>query len=522
MVGLELLVAVAAVVLVGTVIGRRLHISPPVVLLACGVIIGLLPTVGDVQLPPDVVLLIFLPALLFWESLTISLQQVRQNFRGIALAGTVLVVLSAGAVAVVAHTFGLPWGPAWILGAAVAPTDATAVAVLGRLLPFRRMTALRAESLVNDGTALVLYSVAVTATISTRPGALSIAGQFVASYLVGIAIGLAVAYAGFVLRRTLADPLLGNTATVLVPFVAYLVAEELHGSGVLAVVTAGIVLGQAAPRIGRSATRHQSETFWTLVTFWLNAALFVLVGARLPSVVEGLSSSRLGHALLIVMAVVAVLVVVRVAFVFASSWLIAGLDRRRHGAGQLASGRYRLVSGLAGFRGAISLAIALSVPEFTDAGAPLPFRDTVIFVTAGVIVVTLAQGLVLPRVVRWAGFAPDTDLRKQRKLAETAAEEAALDALPQFVDEQHIDPAIGDQVRLEIEQHLLHLTEPGTDQSLSGRQEYLRLRLALIGTKRAAILRLRDERTIDDTVLRTIQSTLDLEELRLKAYDTRG
>ena len=522
MVGLELLVAVGTLVLAGTVLARRLHVSPPLVLLALGVLIGFVPEIGDLTLPPDVVLLIFLPALLFWDSLTISLQQLRRYFRGIILSSTLLVVLTAAAVAVVAHAMGLPWAPAWILGAAVAPTDATAVGVLGRLLPYRRMTVLRAESLINDGTALVLYSIAVTAAVATRPGAWSIAGEFVASYGVGIAVGLAVGYLGLTVRRRLADPLLGNTATVLVPFVAYLISEQLHGSGVLAVVCAGIVIGRNAPRVGRSATRHQSETFWTLVTFWLNAALFVLVGAQLPSIVDSLSGGRVGHALLMVLAVVAVLVVVRVAFLFASSTLIAASDRRRHGTAEANRARYRLVSGLAGFRGAVSLAIALSVPEMTDAGQPLGHRDTVVFVTAGVIVVTLAQGLVLPRVVRWAGFAPDSSLKTQRDLAETAAEEAALNALPQVVDEHDIEPNVGEQVRLEIEQHLLHLTDPASEGPRSARQEYLQLRLALIPPKRAAILKLRDERTIDDVVLRRIQSALDLEELRLKAFDSRA
>src|SRR3954463_14477511 len=159
--GLILVVVLGISIVASGVVATRLRLAPPVLLLGCGVLLGFVPALREVHLPPEAVLLLFLPALLWWESLTTSLREIRSNLRGVVLVSTLLVLVTAAAVAVTAHAFGLPWAPAWVLGAAVAPTDATAVGSLARILPQRSMTVLRAESLVNDGTALVIYGLAV-------------------------------------------------------------------------------------------------------------------------------------------------------------------------------------------------------------------------------------------------------------------------------------------------------------------------------------------------------------------------
>ncbi|GAA4390960.1 Na+/H+ antiporter [Tsukamurella soli] len=526
MYGLEIVVAVGAALLFGSLAARRLHLTPPLALLGAGLLLGFLPPLHGAKMPPETVLLLFLPALLFWDSLTTSLQEIRRNLRGIVLASTLLVVITAGAVAAVAHGFGVPWGPAWVLGAALAPTDATAIGILGRLLPYRNMTVLRAESLVNDGTALVVYGVALAYSLGRHVGPLDVGLDLLRSYGGGVAAGIVIAYPGLQLRRRIADPMLSSTATALIPFAAYLLAESAGASGVLAVVTAGLWISQASPWRGRAVTRHQTEVVWGLLTFWLNGALFVLVGLQLPATVSGLTSSRLGPALGLVAAAAATLVASRIGFLLASAYTIRLLDRRPSQRGRLVGNRYRIVSGFAGFRGAVSLAIALSIPETTGSGAHFPYRDVIVFVTAGVIVVSLAQGLFLPALVRWAHLPRDTTLREQSRLADHEATEAVLAALDELADKAGAETETVERFRREYERHLQDLDDnadraAGGDASgpadMSQYTQAARLRKAALAHKRATLTRMRSERRIDDAVYRRRLSALDLEELRLLA-----
>jgi NhaP-type Na+/H+ or K+/H+ antiporter len=233
--GLELVVILGVAVLVCNFIGQRFRIAPPVLLLVSGTLLGFLPSVREVQLPSEVVLFIFLPVLLYWESLTTSLREIRSNLRDIVLMGTTLVFATAGVVAVVAHAVGVAWGPAWVLGAAVAPTDATAVGVLARALPHRDVTVLRAESLINDGTALVIYGLAVGITVGEEQlSAPEVSWLFLVAYGGGALAGAVTAWVGVQVRRRLDDALLANVVTVLTPFTAVLLAETIHASGVLA------------------------------------------------------------------------------------------------------------------------------------------------------------------------------------------------------------------------------------------------------------------------------------------------
>jgi Na+/H+ antiporter len=518
---LELVVVLGVAILICHVVGHRLRVAPPVLLLLAGVLLGFVPTLRHVHLPPEAMLLLFLPALLYWESLTTSLREIRRDLRGILLLSTVLVVATAGAVAAAAHAFGLPWGPAWVLGAALAPTDATAVGVLARMLPRRNVTLLRAESLINDGTALVIYGLAVGITVGEQHLSVPhVGGLFLLSYGGGALAGVVTAWLGVRLRRRLHDPLLGNVATLATPFTAFLLAETVHASGVLAVVVCGLIISQAGPRVVRADTRQQAEAFWSLATFVLNGALFVLVGLEVQSAVRGLTSVDLTRAVIAVGAVAAVVVTVRFVFLFAVTYLIRLLDRRAQQRLRRVSDRARVVSGVAGFRGAVSLAAALAVPEVLASGQPFPGRDMIVFVTAGVIVVTLVvQGALLPGVVRWARLPRDTSVEQERRLAETLATEEALAALPEIAEETGVDADVADRMRREYEEHLwaLRAREDGDedDSAIRHDQHYTVLRQALLDRKRATVVRLRDEHRIDDIVLRQVQRMLDIEEIRL-------
>lgn len=234
MFALELVVILAATMLVAGVAARRLRVAAPIVLLLAGALLGLAPVAGQVHVPPELTLMVFLPVLRFWESLYTSFQGIRRDFHGIVALSTLLVAATAAAVAWLAHLLGLPWGPAWVLGAALAPTDATAVAALGRILPRPSVINLRAESLINDGTALVLYGVAIGVTVGDQTLLASgVTWLFVVSFGGGIAAGVLVGWVGGIIRSRVLDVLLGNVALLLLPFSAFLVAESVGASGVV-------------------------------------------------------------------------------------------------------------------------------------------------------------------------------------------------------------------------------------------------------------------------------------------------
>lgn len=232
--GLEITVLLGLTILAGTMLAPRVRLALPLVLVVFGLLLGFVPALREVQLPPETVLLLFLPAMLFWESLTTSLRSIRRDFRYILPMSSLLVVASAFAVAGVAVLFGLPWEIALILGAAVAPPDATAVAALGRLLPRRSFMKLKAESLTNDGTALVLYAIAVSLAVGGNVTPLMVTWTVVVSYLGGIAVGVVVAAAAWLLLRRVHTTITINVTMVLLPFTAFLIAEMIDASGVLA------------------------------------------------------------------------------------------------------------------------------------------------------------------------------------------------------------------------------------------------------------------------------------------------
>ncbi|MEU5870916.1 Na+/H+ antiporter [Glycomyces sp. NPDC047369] len=521
MLGLELIVVIGAALVACRVGAQRSGIAAPILLLAAGVLLGFVPAFTGIELPSAVVLLLFLPALLWWEAMNTPLREIRKFRRGILLTGTLLVVITAAAVAATAHAFGLPWGPAWVLGAALAPTDATAVSVVSRLLPRRNLTVLRAESLINDGTALVVFGLAVGVVVGEQHlSALHIGGELVVSYAGGIAAGALAASVGVFVRRFITDTLAASTIFFLIPFTGYLLAELVHASGVLAAVAAGLIVSQTSPVYGTAPARRQVFAFWGLVTFMLNGALFVLIGIEAHPAVRGLDGTGLLRAIAMVLAIAAVMTATRIAFLFASAYLIRAIDRRPQQRLLRMSDRARIVSGLCGFRGAVSLAVALAVPHTLDSGAPFPDRDTIVFVTFGVIIVMLLPAFALPAVIRWARFPADTRFDDELALARTETTTAAIEALPRLAEETEADPEAVRRLDAEMREHLDAL-DTGADgdpaEAARLRDDYNRLRLAVIGEKRSTMIRLRNERRIDDAVLRRMQATLDIEEVRLLA-----
>ena len=445
--GLEVTVLLGLTILVGTLIAPRVRLALPLVLVIFGLLLGFIPPLREVQLPPETVLLLFLPVILFWESLTTSLRSIRRDFRYILPMSTVLVVASAFAVAGIGVLFGMPWEIALILGAAVAPPDATAVAALGRLLPRRTFMKLKAESLTNDGTALVLYAIAVSLALGGQITPLSVTLDVLISYVGGIAAGVVIAGLGYLLLRRTSSTIVINVALLLIPFTAFLAAETVHASGVLAVVVAGLIVAYVSPRVTTASSRRQADAAWPFGVFLLHGALFVLIGLEVQYVVHEISAAAIGRLVLITLAVWATLLVVRYVF-----QVLNVLFQRQTG-GRPARGarsRARVVSTMAGMRGAVSLAIALSVPATITEGGVVSGRDEIVFVTAGVIMLSLlVQAPLLPALVRWARFPVDHVEDEEYELAERAISGAALAALDDLAAEHGIGQEVRDRVRTE-------------------------------------------------------------------------
>ncbi|MFF5173585.1 Na+/H+ antiporter [Micromonospora sp. NPDC000089] len=514
---LVLIVVLGATVLVGTTIGGRYSVAPPVLLISMGCLLALLPPFSHVVLEPDVVLLLFLPAVLYRESLVISLREIRANLLVITSLAVVLVGVTMVGVALVAGRLGMSQQAAWVLGAVLAPTDAAAVAGLAKRMPRRILTTLRAESLINDGTALVLFSVAVGLVVGhAAPGTLGLLGRFVLSAGGGVGSGLVVGLLVVLIRKRLDDPLREGALSVLTPFTAYLLAEVVHGSGVLAVVVSGLILSYAGPRVIRARSRVLAFAFWDLSTFLVNGSLFVLLGMQIPRAFESITSRSMAQAWLLAATVTALVVVIRLVWVQLFSYglpVVRGPDVDR---------RVRLAAGWAGFRGAVSLAAALAVPVTTLAGTPVPDRDLIIFCTAVVIVSTiLIQGTTLPAVVAWAGLRGDAQREVEVRQARVRASEAALTALPEVAAELGASADAAQRLRRDYQRHLAESTAAESGEEAERERELdRRLRLGVLERKRRELTRLRNANEIDDTVLREVQAALDLEEIRLLGPDT--
>jgi CPA1 family monovalent cation:H+ antiporter len=513
--GLIIATAMGVALFLGGVVAWRTRLPAPLVLLVLGVPLGFIPSLSGVTLPPDLVLYLFLPALLYWESINTSVREVRRNLRVILMSAIPLVVVTAAAVAGIGLLAALTVPVAIALGAIVAPTDATAVGPVTRRLPRRFRTTLQAESLINDGTALTIYAIAVDAIGNHRDIHLGVGTLlFLLAYAGGIAAGIAAAFLARGARHVVrGQTLLENTVSVLTPFVAYLLAESVHASGVVAVVTCGLILTHYTPRIVSARTRTQAQGFWNLTSSVLNGALFLLIGVQAHRVITDLGANPwpvLGLGLVVAVAVMAV----RLIWVNTTPYLIRALDRRPVQRTRRIPARQRLASGWAGFRGAVSLAAALALPPSGQHGVPVYPRAELVAITLVVIVATLVvQGLTLPAVVRFARLPADPSELEEERLAEQTMNDVGAEHLDAIAEHLGTPEDILTRVRHQYaEAHASAADGTGPAWARGSEGE---LRRALIAKKREAIIRLRDAGRIDDTVLLRMQDRLDIEELRL-------
>ena len=519
---MEVLVAVLAILVAIAILyelARRLGVPFPTLMVLGGLGLAFVPGLPTIALEPELVLLVFLPPLLFSAAVATPRRDLRANLVPIARLSIGLVLFTMVCVAVVAHAIvpDLGWGGAFALGAIVAPTDALAATSVFRRLGAPRVvvTLIEGESLFNDASALVAYRAAVLAVV-TGSFVLSdaLVGFFVAA-VGGIALGIIVGRGAVWLLARLDDPPVEVAISLVIPFAAFLPADAWGLSGVLAAVTAGLVVGGRLGTILTPSSRVLWLSTWKMIGFILNGFVFVLIGLELPDILAGLAGRSPGTLLGVVVLIAAVVVGTRLLWVFAAS-LLPNSPRRviaRHDP-RLAT-RLTFVVSWAGLRGAVSLAAALALP--TD----FPERDLILLVTFAVILVTLVgQGLTLPAVLRWAawdGTEPDGD---ESTVARAAAYRAGMDEIERARPLWPTHQPLFDRLESGLLDRTRHLATGDPDETAERRQERIEheeIQRGVIGAQRTAVIELRDEGEINDETLREIERELDLEELRMEA-----
>src|SRR5829696_99331 len=517
---LALLVSAAALLL----LAGPLRIPYPILLVLGGLGLGFAPGMPNIVMPPEVVLVGVLPPLLYSAAFNTGLRELRRNLRAISLLAVGLVVATTLVVGAAAHyAIGVSWTVGFVLGAVVSPTDPIAATAVGRRLgvPRRPIAVIEGESLVNDGTALVLLRFAVVAVVSGSFSLLEAAGSLVWAIIGGIGVGLAVGHVIRLVRRRLDNPPLEVMIAFLTGYFTFLPASAIGASGVLAVVTAGVYMGWHTPELTTVETRLQGSGFWAIFNFLLNALLFGLVGLQLQPIVDGLAGWSAGELVAYGALVSAIVIVVRIAWVFPTTYLPRFLFERIRERDPYPPWQFPAFVSWAGMRGAITIAAALAIPLRTDAGTPLTGRSLVIFLAFCVVLATLVvQGLSLPFVIRALGLEADDDVREEAK-ARIRAAEAALARLEELVAEEWVRGHTAERLRRQYEFRRTRFAarfDDGDDGMIEERsQAYQRLRRELLEAERDAVIALRNDGRISDEVMHLVQRDLDLEYSRLDA-----
>lgn len=504
MTDIELLLALLGVVAAVVWLAGRLGVPYPIFLLLAGLAIGFLPGLPEVEIEPDVIFLVFLPPLIHAAAWQTSVKQLKRNARTVTVLAVALVAATMGGVAVVAHTIlgDLSWAAAFVLGAIVAPTDTVAATAVFRRIgvPERIVYLVEGESLINDGTSLVLYRTALTALSLGTFAAGDALLDLVVVGTGGAAFGYAVARVVREARRRIDDPLVEITITLLTPFLAYIPAEELGLSGILAVVSSGLLLGYSQAQDFSPNTRLQAYGFWGVTTFVLESLLFILIGLQFPGAIDELGQDAVGTLLLAAFAIAAAVIVIRMGFAL----LVVRLPVRE-----------RAVVGWAGMRGAVSLAAALAIPADANGQA------AILFLTLTTIGLTLIlQGLTLPVLINALGVEEPAGTSREKALARFRTTEAALGRIAELgFDQDGVATATLERARDMYTERARQLTgdcrEGIPPRSQADVANWAKLRKQLVTVEREALIDLRDEGKISLSVLREVERDLDLEQERL-------
>jgi Na+/H+ antiporter len=495
----------------------------PIVFLLGGIALAFVPGMPVINLAPDLIFLVFLPPLIFGDAFVTDFRQFKRFIQPIVMLATGLVVLTSVSVAFVAHwVIGLPLDVGFVLGAILSPTDTVATDAVAEEtgMPSRLLTVLGGESLINDATGLVLYKFAVAAVMVGTFSFGSALGQFAYVAVVGIVVGLGGGLLGqratrFLFDHNLTDDVISVTITLITPFLVYLAADRLGGSGVLAAATAGMYLSQKGGGMYTPEARLVARSVWNTLFFVFNGALFIILGLQLRTIFAELAIFPAATLAQYAAAVAGTVIVVRLAWAAVAALTRRFDPRTSEREGGVLPWSWAFILGWSGMRGIVSLAAALSIPDVVNGGSPFPARDLILFITFAVILVTLlGQGITLPWFIRWFHVVDDESGERPRAAAQVRVAEAALARLKEL--EVTFGTAaqweVAGRLRFRYEEAIEHYSVQADDSQHNLERELIR---QTIDAERAALDDMRHAGEIADEVFRRMQYDIDLAESRL-------
>jgi CPA1 family monovalent cation:H+ antiporter len=495
---------------------RHFSFPYPIALVVGGGLLGFVPGLPTLNFDPQLLLALVLPPILYQAALLTSWRDFKANLRPISLMAIGLVIVTTLAVGLALKLLipDCPWAAAFVLGAIVSPPDAVAATtILSRLnIPRRVVSVLEGESLVNDASGLVLYKFAVAAVLTGTFSLVEASAQFVGVSLGGIAAGMLLGGVFIRIHRHLKDPFIEVLTSLSIPYVAYILCESMHISGVLAVVTAGLVRGRYSPELVSAETRILARSMWNMLVFLLNSLIFILIGLQLSEIVPRLTAYSAAQLFGYAFIISVVAIVVRFAWVYPVAYLPRVLGDREHPPGRSEV----FIMSWCGMRGIVSLAAALALPVSTAVGDPFPQRDLIVFLTFAVIAVTLVlQGLTLAPLIRRLHLGADWGPHEEGHVARQAMGTAAIAAIDDLAQRAGVDAALAARIRAEFAEKLTApVAQPGPETQF-GMDHAKQLRLAAIRAERQELIRIWRENQISDDVLHHLEEMLDYQESRL-------
>ena len=497
-------------------VARHFKFPYPIALVLGGAGLGFIPKLPDIPFDPQTLLVLVLPPILYQASLLTSWRDFKAHIRPISLLafGLVLVTTLVVGAALKLMVPDVPWAVAFVFGAIVSPPDAVAAtSILSRLnIPRRIVTVLEGESLVNDASGLVIYKFALAAVLTGTFSAAGAASQLVIVSAGGIAIGILLAHVFIAIHRRLGDPFIEVLTSLLVPYVAYIVAEFMHVSGVLAVVAAGLVRGRYAPEIVSADMRILARSVWNILVFMLNSLIFMLIGIQLSAVLESLAGYSMIELVVLASFISGVAILVRFAWVYPVAHLPQWISGSLHEHEPKQANNELAIVSWCGMRGIVSLAAALAIPVLLPDGTPFPHRDLLVFLTFFVIAATLVgQGLTLPGLIRRLKVGTDWSPNDERQFGERAMAKAAAIAVSRLAAAEGIPADVGAKVCDRILSHLM-VRQGGDEIGAIDFELETRLRRTAIAAERKELIRLWRENQLSDEVMHHLEEMLDYRE----------